>query len=639
MLKATLKLATFTVLSSVLLQSSLPVGAMPDRITQLENKNTESANPKTKNDLPGSWSAIYDVTDKVARANGQANTPWRLAVVSPSDVSDSSGSNTIYLQSSAVEKLASDRAALACLISQEMGHYVKQHKSLTAEEKETAIAQAQKEAEAQVMQESQAASEESNQTSGAASTIGGIIGGAIGSQVGREVADEVAGYDEEGRFQEIFEQKKQQLEASWQQQEVQQDLEADEVAYSFVAKAGFEPEGCVRAIEASKPSGADSNTETSQRVQRLRELMAQQPSQTLAQEGKTQMANSKPLNYTLASDQSSLQIYSLDGRSTTSASTPTGSTSQTVSQNASQAPATILFSNKPFSSGGNPSNKTEFDATETIYARIIFDRPIKEVMEIPEDEDGELKLYSKFLVRYTTSKGENWTSLEDNLMFIDLEKGQKDKNYIDLDIMPSPEQATTVYRDGSSFLKWLSRVDFEKMNEDSRYIKNGPQIVSIEISGIDGDAAYGEFSLPMTLEQQKTVVEPRSRQVEAKITENVTASRQLPDDFSKPSGSFNDPELSIANIKKLLSSEHPQILKVAIGADGIDYEVDRNDLGVIIAKYTARRIWIVYKESDGKCYFDTVSLKREYEGGGQYGGLTRVPNNFEPYGIACQNIK
>jgi beta-barrel assembly-enhancing protease len=133
MIKATLKLATFTVLSSVLLQSSLPVGAIPNQITQVKNQNTESANPKTKNDLPGNWSVIYDVTDKIARANGQATTPWRLAVVSQ-DVSNSHGSNTIFLQSSAVENLASDRSALACLISQEMGHFIKQHKPITEEE-------------------------------------------------------------------------------------------------------------------------------------------------------------------------------------------------------------------------------------------------------------------------------------------------------------------------------------------------------------------------------------------------------------------------------------------------------------------------------------------------------------------------
>jgi predicted Zn-dependent protease len=318
MLKTTAKFAIFTALSTLLLQTSLPAQARPTQPTQ--TKNAEAVYKKAKAELPEEWYVVYRITERIARANGQDTSPWRVVVVPEYQTNAfATDVNLIAIYSGIMDQLAGDSSALACVIAHEMGHHVKRHIAIGEAEKE----RIRKEAEAEVMAEAEDAQDdvEGNAVGGAIlGTVGGILGGVVGtaSNVGQsalEGASRQRVADAEERVQEIVKQKEQEMAATFRRQE----SEADEVGYTYMARAGFDPEGCLRVMDIlGRTPGAEFDTShpsVPKRVEQLKELMTQYPAQTLAQEGKTRITGN-PLSYSLSSDGMSLRINRRGGGST-----------------------------------------------------------------------------------------------------------------------------------------------------------------------------------------------------------------------------------------------------------------------------------------------------------------------------------
>lgn len=115
----------------------------------------------------------------------------------------------------------------------------------------------------------------------------------------------------------------------------------------------------------------------------------------------------------------------------------------------------IVFSSKPFWDGG--TEQKEFKAGSPIYGRIILDYAVKKYCS---NKDQQLyindKIYSVKFSLYVKENGQG----EEGVSFY-LTKEQLENKFIDFDISPEKEKATTIYQDPFKFYI-TSGVDLSK---------------------------------------------------------------------------------------------------------------------------------------------------------------------------------
>lgn len=643
---------------------------------------------KSTNELPQEWYLLYQISDRLSRANGQTQNSWLIKLTPQQNHYDfADSSNIVNLNQDISNKLSGDSDALACIVAHEMGHHIQGHSIVSEKEQSEKISDIEYEAEQEVKDRIEQEAQTSSRNSGLIDTIGGLLGGDA-EKVADDIGSVVGGGgndlpDREGMYDEILAQKQQELEASWDEKYRQQELEADKIAYTYMAKAGYKPEGCIRAIEATGaiPSVNTDNLviDTSERVANVRELIAQNPPQTLAQEGKTTLENSEPLDYSLASDNTTLQvgkdtivtedttaipanIWSSTEANDPNAPVPNATYTALQGGTPGEVYATIVFSERPFDSGAGVETKQEFDADDTIYARMIFNRPIYQALKIPYDKKDE-DTQELIRIQMWGSHGGKWHRIagqccEDSIILV-IPKEQKEKNYVDLDILPKSGEETSFQKEPGGDATPTRRIGFldllSKMNlEEWHYENPGYEPMNTYGFTIIGSTLYGEqntasaeghFALHMTPQQHQALA-ARVGQEETVATNQKIAQTQLPDGFNTPLVPFQDPELSVDNIKRMLSFNYPTILKLAIGPGSQDYFVGTGNYDVggisveeVNSKMTARDIWLAYQDDQKQCFYKSVTFLRDHMGGGQFGELREVwASGGDSVPIACENI-
>ncbi|MGH2414506.1 MAG: M48 family metalloprotease, partial [Microcystaceae cyanobacterium] len=128
MIRSTVKFALFAALSGMLLQTALPTEAKPQKPQQQAPSQTQDIYQKAKKELPEDWYVIYRVIERIARANGLDNNPWRVVVVPEYTINAfATEVNLIAIYSGIIDQLAGDSSAIACVVGHEMGHHIKRH--------------------------------------------------------------------------------------------------------------------------------------------------------------------------------------------------------------------------------------------------------------------------------------------------------------------------------------------------------------------------------------------------------------------------------------------------------------------------------------------------------------------------------
>lgn len=330
MLRAHQKLLSIPSLALLLLQTSLPALAKPTKNQTLQVQSQVSDIYKqAKADLPEDWYVIYRVVDRLARANDLDNGTWRVAVVPEYDINAfATENNLIAVYDGLLDQLGGDASAIACVVGHEMGHHVKRHQALSQAQKAALLASIQQEAQQQVNKEIQSANANATGSavgSGILRAIGGLFGG-LGSTIGNLGGLLIEGQSAQNqvraqqKINEIVATKQQELKQRLAETDRKQEFDADVSGYTYIARAGFDPQGCLRVMEVlGRTPGAEFDTShpaVPKRIESLKQLMLQFPPQTLAQEGKANLAsNPKPLTYTLSKDGASLRINSSQGGS------------------------------------------------------------------------------------------------------------------------------------------------------------------------------------------------------------------------------------------------------------------------------------------------------------------------------------
>ncbi len=290
---------------------------------------TETIYEKAKRELPEDVYVVYRIVDRIARANGLDKTPWRIKVIKEYNMNAyATDQNLIAVYDGLLDQVAGDPSAIACVVGHEMSHHTQRHIAMGTSEKQALLEKFQQEAVIEVEREEQAAQSEAT-----GSVIGGALLQGIGSFFGGigSSAGNIAGgamalsaqqrlQNAELRKAQIVKEKQAAFEQKNAENDRRQEFEADQYGYAYMAKAGFDPKGCLRLMEVmSRTIGAEMDTThpaTRKRIAQLETLMVEKSPTTLAQEGKLMLDTTKPLTYSISKDDQSLRINSQYGGST-----------------------------------------------------------------------------------------------------------------------------------------------------------------------------------------------------------------------------------------------------------------------------------------------------------------------------------
>lgn len=319
------KKAAITLSLSALLLSTIPTSseAKPakPRPTQADTNYQQA-----KKDLPNNMYVLYRVVDRLSRANELDQKPWRIVLVPQYQLNAfADEANLIAVYTGIIDQLAGDSSALACIVGHEMGHHTKRHIAINSEQQLALFEQAKLEVE----QESRDAETQANvedTTNNVIRNVGNNVLGNIDDNLLRNVGGSIFGGIFGGRSrsaterqQEIVAKKEAELADRIAAATRIQEYEADQQGYLYAARAGFEPEGCIRAMNVlNQLPGTTRDTShpaVPKRIEALRTIMKKNPPQSLAAEGKSKIAASPPLTYDRSEDGVSLRINSRNGGS------------------------------------------------------------------------------------------------------------------------------------------------------------------------------------------------------------------------------------------------------------------------------------------------------------------------------------
>ena len=247
-------LGTFCLFSTAFPLPILQSKSEPAQILLAQGSGTNrSFYDKARRELGEPYYTIYRVVDRLARANDLDQWPWRVKVEPAYDINAfASETNRLSIATGLIDQLAGDSAAIACVMGHEMAHHVLRHNAL----KEKDVVNARQR----------------------------VSGG------------------EENAAQDL-------LAASRTM-----EMEADRSGYVYMARAGFDPQGCMRLLDVmARQSSAEFDTThpaIPRRIEQMRQLIQSRSPATLAAEGKARLRASRPLTYALSHDHNSLRINS-----------------------------------------------------------------------------------------------------------------------------------------------------------------------------------------------------------------------------------------------------------------------------------------------------------------------------------------
>lgn len=285
-----------------------------------------------ENTIGQDYYVVYRVVERVARANGLDEQPWRVRVSSAQNVNAfASELNLLTFEGGLLEQVSGDHAALACVVGHEMAHHTKNHIPKMVE----MIARLQGLQE-EALQDARAEVESANRNNAIFGAVLNVLGGTVANATGLNssrtglfasslVGQTLDGLNEEqtqqaiARAEELYAERLGDIEAEYSETMHTHESEADQFGYQYIVRAGFDPAGCSRVMtvlsrldHSRLPSLTHPNPED--RLARLNALNTPAANQQLVNEGEANLSRSPdPLKYDVSRDDVSLRIESRFG--------------------------------------------------------------------------------------------------------------------------------------------------------------------------------------------------------------------------------------------------------------------------------------------------------------------------------------
>jgi beta-barrel assembly-enhancing protease len=313
-----------------------PLISIETEVAQVKQAKPDAFYQKAKKELPPDYYTLYRVVERLARANGLDNQPWRLAIPQTYDINAfATELNLLAFYNGLLDQIDGDPDAIACVVGHEMAHHTQKHIPVSTAERERILQQIRQEAVDEVAAEqadlkadleglnigtwvSGNAGQFADRiigTGGAGGLIGNVVGGIFQGKRQRRLERAVK------RIEEISATKEAKLKNEWRELSHRHELEADKVGYLYMVRAGFKPQGCttlLNVLERLPHSQISNDTHplSRDRIAAINALSSEYPTAKLVSEGKAKLAASpKPLTYGLSRDRASLRINSKSGSS------------------------------------------------------------------------------------------------------------------------------------------------------------------------------------------------------------------------------------------------------------------------------------------------------------------------------------
>lgn len=314
------RLLTISSLFLLLFCKNLPLQAQAV-VEKEPTATTSSIYQRAKEQLPSDLYALYRIIDRIARANSFDNHHWQVSIVQKYDTNAfATQENLITVYNRILNQLVGDSSALACIVGREMGHHLKHHTAVSESQKVELITKIREQAQQEVLGDKKVAT-----TKKTVANIGGaiaehvlpgflsdLINGVLEKQTLNRIQQA------EKRIDEIVTQKTQELEQRLSEQSQEQQLESDQMGYITSVRAGFEPEGCLRAMAILAKTSAQTDTTDTvmlKRIEALKAFIEKNPAQTFTQEGEEKISATQPLSYELSRNGEFLKVHSRHGAS------------------------------------------------------------------------------------------------------------------------------------------------------------------------------------------------------------------------------------------------------------------------------------------------------------------------------------
>lgn len=306
----------------------------------------------------------------------------------------------------------------------------------------------------------------------------------------------------------------------------------------------------------------------------------------------------------------------------------------------------IYFSDQPFPAGGGvPNAKEDFSSNEFIYARLVLkDGTVGSVLKPEVDERTKKKMvdFRMYQIKEGYGSGGSFISEIGRNFRVVINDSEMDKSYLDFDIFPSPETATSLFSWGGNpndgllyaadmylFLSkpdtkegthkiWteftIKGVDFRGNAVSSSDWKKITNSFNFTFRGADFAAIKANYDkLEKTFfnnyRKQKAVNEPLPAEWSAKsspIIGGFTAASVN----SLYTSSFT----TSANILKVIK------LYAAPPKGQTMWNIQNNQYGIPSYRYSSQYFTVFVRDSsNGVCYYQGFGLRQQYSGAGTYG--------------------
>lgn len=318
---------------------------------------------------------------------------------------------------------------------------------------------------------------------------------------------------------------------------------------------------------------------------------------------------------------------------------------------------TFYFSHQPFgetSTGGNADLK-RFSSKEFLYGRLELKngKTLNDVFTfIQDDKESEGESFLHYDVAINKDGKTIAKPRESDWNHLLLKKEDRNKTYLNFDILPDPAKATSLIGADKAFKYGKTCAPFTWQFLNNKPTEAGIYQVTISFfkKGYNayGDATNTKNRISTQLEFDFNISDIQALIADKKIAENNVSNnfytvKSLPPIFKK-SQPLADPNLSHAKLKAYIAASSPecQVLKMATSREGYTkplWVVSTHDNGIPRIKEVAADIVVAYKDkTDGKCYICNVDIRQDYMGGGKYGPIfaSRVKGGKI---IACGAVK
>ena len=317
----------------------------------------------------------------------------------------------------------------------------------------------------------------------------------------------------------------------------------------------------------------------------------------------------------------------------------------------------MTFSNQPFANGAN-SFKTVFNSNEFIYGRLQLNSgTIKEAFKIGEKSEN-IPFYSIEYVVVVYKKEErkfNNEQIWNNCLVRDIDLS---KNYFDFDVLPNPQNATTVISSVADFSAGKSTAPLYSAINPQVFYEDGVYKIDLLLRYPAKDA-WGkeldkqkwpifEADFDFIFSSNDVATLKKNNELASTNAKNnmqgiATAAELLPKQWTEKSSAlvmgFTQPQLVSMYENSFTSKmDAHAVIKFHASSSNGGYTVVNNDYGIPIYRYSNQWYTIFIKYANGKtCFYQGFGLRQQYNGGGTYGKPLIDKNNY--FMVDCEKMK